>query len=225
MERRTWSLIGASLVLLGLGVLALGLVDQEHAVRQVGDVVADPAAHARGTYTVVGVPQPATLPAVDGADPRPNPGYANATEHVSVWRLDGRDVQSRVTLAVDGPDPAGATHWSLRNETRRPGDAVPLSVQEEGFTLRGPHAVFLIEGFAGGPAKTLLWGVYEGVFKEPLQPKPSQFEGHIATALPDGTPLPDGALVFWVTEYTAQCSSKFIPPEYEEEPVADTAEA
>lgn len=218
MQRRTWTLIGAALVLMGIGVLALGLLEDEARVRQVGELVADPQGHSQGSFTLVGVPQPPRLERQDGSSSRENPEYQNTTRHVVMWEHEGRLVQSTLTLSMEGPTEDGSTHWTFRNTTRRAGDgAQALPVQEERFSLRGPHTVFLIESFARGDAMEHLWGIYPGVLKEPVQPKPSQFSGRMATTLPDGAQVPDGALLFWVEEYTAQCSSKFIPEEFQEE--------
>ena len=54
-----------------------------------------------------------------------------------------------------------------------------------------------------------------------MQPKPSQLTGHLASTLPDGSPVPDGVLVYEVKEYKAGCSSKFLPPQEKAKREAD----
>lgn len=213
MNRRSWTIVGAVVAVLGAGVYALGLVEGDADVRQVGDVVADPAAHRGGTYTLVGMPQPAEVPVQapgGGVEMVPNAAHRNETRHVAAWHLDGRLVHSVHALRRD----ADGT-WHATNTSRFAGtdqEAAPTTTA----TFRLPGTAFPIEGFAAqGAAKAWLWATYEGPLRDPLQPKPSQFEGRLLTHLPDGTPLPDGVLVFHVEAYTVGCSSKFLPPEAE----------
>lgn len=220
MRLGTQLTIGLTVVALGVGVMALGLLDQEAAVRQVADVTADPAAHLAGTYTLVGIPQPELLTtfANGGGEPasRPNPQHQNETRHHVAWTAkDGSPRVSTLVLHVESRD--GESHWSLRNETRLPGQGLVGPPTHTNWTVTGPHTVMLIQGFPKDGETPWLFGVYEGVLREPLQPKPSQFEGRLATTLPGGVPVPAGALVFEVEEYTAGCSSKFIPEEHRDE--------
>ncbi len=223
MNRRTQAIIGLTVVLLGVGVVALGFLDDEATVRYVEDLLRDPAAHAAGSYTVLGVPQPQqlTVTASDGASVvEVNPSFTNTTVNAVGWQLDGKLMVSTHTLSVLGPDPVtGVSQWSFRNETREAGRAAIIGEPREAtWTMTGPHMVFLIEGFVNDNGEIpAVFGVYHGSLREPMQPKPSQFQGHLLTELADGTPLPDGTLLFGVQEYTAGCSSKFLPPEAREE--------
>lgn len=222
MKLGTQLTIGLTVVALGVGVMALGFVDQEAAVRQVYDVTRDPGAHLGGPYTVVGIPQPEVLTTFASggeAVKRPNPAFVNETRHHTAWdAADGTRHVSTMVLRVDGPGADGVSHWSLRNETRVPGQGLVGAPTFTNWTVSGPHMVILIQGFPDENGETpWLFGVYQGVLREPLQPKPSQFEGRVATVLPGGVPVPSGAVVFSVEEYTAGCSSKFIPEEHRDE--------
>lgn len=228
MRLGTQLTIGLTVVALGIGVVALGFVDQEAAVRQVSDVTRDPGAHTTGTYTLVGIPQPeilTTFASGGEAVQQPNPAHRNETRHHVAWdAADGTRHVSTLILRVDGPDADGVSHWSLWNETRVPGRGLVGTPARTDWTVTGPHTVILIEGFPDDGETPRMFGVYEGVLREPLQPKPSQFEGRVATALPGGVPVPDGAVVFAVEEYTAGCSSKFIPEEHRDEYADDAAD-
>ncbi len=226
MKRRTQLIIGFAVVALGIMVLSLARFGGEDQVRQVQEVVADPARHDEGTYTMLGVPQPPEIPLTGDAGVvlRPNPGFENATVQVTAWQKDGITYHSARTLAV-AYEEGGVTHWSFRNETRLPGhpDLAFPTVEIE-WDLAG-LAAFPVQGFDDGTQPLpRVWAVYGGVSNEPMQPKPSQFTGRLLRELPDGTPLPDGALVFEVDEYTAGCSSKFLPPEEKERIAAAEAE-
>lgn len=220
MNPRTWTLIGATVVVLGLGVLALGLVEQESTVRQVGQVVTAPEGYTAGTWTLVGVPQPATVPVfAEGAVGKaPNPAFAdapNATKRVVLWEQEGRPMQSVHRVEMEARD--GATHWRHTNTTRTAGGEDPVSIANATWTITGAHTAFPIEGFQKGDVdEAWVWAVYDGTLRDPLQPKPSQFTGRLMTHLPDGTPLPDGVLLFDVETYTAGCSSKFLPDDHED---------
>lgn len=219
MNRRTQAIIGATLALLGIGVVALGYLEDESTVRYVGDVLAEPTAHASGTYTLLGVPQPPTLQvaASDGStEVRPNPDYAPETRHTTMEERDGRLVQVTRVVTVEGPDAQGATHWSLATTVRDPSTGATDGEPPRTWSVTGTHLVFLIEGFPDGDgASPTVWGVYHGTLRDPIQPKPSQFEGRLAAD------VPEGALVYEVDTYTAGCSSKFLPPdvaaEYDED--------
>ncbi len=223
MNRRTQAIIGVTVIVLGVGIVALGFIDDEASVRYVDDLIRDPSGHSAGSFTVMGIPQPREI-TVTGSDGtsrvESNGGFSNQTTSVVGWQHDGRLMVSTHTLWVSGPDAAtGVSHWTFRNETREAGrpDLVAEPI-EASWNLTGPHLVFLIQGFVdeNGETPTVL-GVYRGTLREPMQPKPSQFKGHLLTELPDGTRLPDGALVYGVDTYTAGCSSKFLPPEAREE--------
>ncbi|MGB0652675.1 MAG: hypothetical protein ACPGQL_05695 [Thermoplasmatota archaeon] len=205
MQRRTQLLIGLTVVALGVGVVALGALESESTVRYVEDVLDTPQAHERGTYTLLGVPQPAELPAPGGTT-QPNPDYANQTVTLVPWTTqDGRRVVSTHTVTVEIRD--GGSHWHLQNVTHELGRPEPIApAVEHSWTVTGPHLVVRIQNFAYGetPARHI-WGVFEGSLRDPIQPKPSQFEGRVS--LEHGTP------VYVVDEYTAGCSSKFLPPE------------
>ena len=211
MKQGTWAIVGATLILLGVGVVSLGFLQDEQAVRQVWDVLADPAAHGRGEYVLIGVPQPSHLKAGLG-EPRPNPEYRNETRHVEAWTAAGITYHTThiVTVVADGTDSV----WTYTNHTQLPGRPDTAIQTHASWRLAGPHTVFLIQGFPDDQGETpWLWGVYHGTIREAVQPKPSQFRGHVADVLGD-VQLPRGALVYQVTEFTAGCSSKFLPDEY-----------
>lgn len=217
MNRRSQAIIGATLALLGVGAVALGYAEDESTVRYVADIMDDPAAHQRGTYTLLAIPQPHTLnPGTD--QERPNPDRPDHTTHTTMETIDGRPTQVTYTLTVAGPDDDGISHWSLQKTLRVPGTTDVETPPPTNWTVDGPHHVFLIQGFpdAQGDAP-VLWGVYDGDLRDPLQPKPSQFTGHLATTLPGGEAVPEGARVYEVAEYTAGCSSKFLPDDVAEE--------
>ncbi|HEX2067023.1 MAG TPA: hypothetical protein VHI93_09450, partial [Candidatus Thermoplasmatota archaeon] len=79
----------------------------------------------------------------------------------------------------------------------------------------GAGEAFPVAAFTDGEHQRV-WAWYDRAPGSPLQPKPSQFHGHLLTHLPDGTVLPAGALVYRVESYTAGCSSKFLPPELQD---------
>jgi hypothetical protein len=215
MQRRTQVLIGVALVALGVGAWALSLAEGEGNVRRVEDVLAEPQRYATGSTVLLGVPQPEVVPvaAAEGTVLRANDGWANATSTTVAWMdLDGTLWHSTRTVAAETD--GDQTRWTYRNETRHPGAAqaaFPPVVVE--WTTAGPR-VFAIEAFHDATAETpRIWGLYDGVLKDPMQPKPSQFTGRLLTQLPDGRPVPDGAFLYDVEEFKAGCSSKFLPPE------------
>jgi hypothetical protein len=219
MDRRTQVLIGLAVVALGVGAWALGLADGEGNVRRVEDVVAAPQRYSAGSTVLLGVPQPPQVPvaAAEGTVLRANPGWANLTSSTVRWTDDAGAVwysTRTVTAQADGD----ATRWTYRNETRvlpsDPAPAVPAVVVE--WTTEGGR-VFAIEAFRDATQDTpRIWGLYDGVLKDPMQPKPSQFTGRLLDTLPDGRPVPDGAFLYDVDEFKAGCSSKFLPPEEKE---------
>lgn len=219
MQRRTQALIAVAVVALGIGAWALGLADSEANVRRVEDLVAEPGRYQAGEHVLLGVPQPLQVPvaASEGTVLRDNPGWSNATSTTARWTdADGATWYSTRTVTAE-PDGA-VVRWSYRNETRRlPADPLPAyePVVLEWTTTGG--RLFAIEAFRDSTADTpRIWGVYDGTLKDPMQPKPSQFTGRLMATLPDGRPLPDGALLYHVEEFKAGCSSKFLPPEEKE---------
>lgn len=208
MRVRTQVIIGATLVALGLGVVALGFIDDEARVRQVADVLADPAAHQDGTFTLIGIPQPEQLVSLDAS--QPNPERVNATTWVTAWG----DFHTTHTMEAIQDDTG--TTFLYSNRTQEAGRPDTAAWTNETWRLDGRHTLFLIQGFPDANGETpWLWGVYEGTLRETLQPKPSQFEGRLMTQL-DGQPLPTGAWIFEVEEFTAGCSSKFLPEDHQE---------
>lgn len=220
MNRRTQWTIGITVIVLGAGVMGLAFFEEESSVRYVEDIQGDPGGHALGSFTLLGFPQPPVLTVV-GADgssmEQANPHYRNETRNVVAWQDDGVLYHSVHTVRVDGPDASGTSHWSLRNETRVAGQAeTAFPITWSNWTIEGDHRVFLIQGFPDANGESpLIFGVFTGPLRDPMQPKPSQFEGHVMTSV-DGVDVPSDALVYWVEEYTAGCSSKFIPPTVEE---------
>ena len=225
MQRRTQVLIGLAVVALGLGAWALGLAEGEGSVRRVEDVLAEPHRYATGSTVLLGVPQAPEVPvaAAEGTVLRPNPAWSNATSSTVRW-TDGAGATWYSTRTVTAePQADGSVAWTYRNETRRlPADPEPaFEPATVAWTTSGGRA-FAIEAFHDATADTpRIWGLYGGVLKDPMQPKPSQFTGRLLTQLPDGRPVPDGAFLYDVQEFKAGCSSKFLPPE-EKERLADS---
>lgn len=215
MNGRTQLLIGLAVVLLGLGVVALAFVGDEARVTRVEDVIADPARHGRADSILLGVPQPELVPvtAASGVELAANPAWSNRTATTVRWGDATGTYYSTRTVAVRALD--GAVEWTWRNETRRlPSDPqLAFPAEERAWTTTGARA-FTVQAFDDGDGDTpRVWALYGGPLKDPMQPKPSQFTGRLASTLPDGSPLPDGVLVYEVEEYKAGCSSKFLPPE------------
>ena len=215
MNRRTQLLIGVAVVVLGLFVVSLGFASGESNVRRVEQVVAAPAAHTRGHYVLLGVPEPELIPltGASGVELQPNPAWSDTTSTTVRWEKDGQTYYSTRSVTVNA---TGETaFWSFRNETRRlPSDPdLAWPAQTSNWTTTGQR-VFAIQAFDDGDGDTpRVWGLYAGVLKDPMQPKPSQFTGHLLARLPDGSPVPDGAYLYDASEYKAGCSSKFLPPE------------
>lgn len=208
LSTRFW--IGGALLLTGLSVATLAMLGGGSDVRQVADVLAAPGAHVRGSYTLVGVPEPAQVPVSAGM--APNPDATNETTTVAVWARGTTTYHSALHLHAESCG-VTCTRFTFTNATRVAGrDALAWPAATTNWTVQG-H-VFPVRGFqSGSTVPPTIWAVYTGAVKDPLQPKPSQFTGRLATAAPDGTPLPPGAYVFQVDSYVAGCSSKFIPPE------------
>jgi hypothetical protein len=217
MQRRTQVLIGLAVVALGIGAWALGLASGQSSVHRVEDVVAAPAQFDSGSHVLLGVPQPSEVPvsAQEGTVLRPNDQWSNTTSSTVHWTdAQGNGWYSTRTVTITAA--ADATHWSYRNETRRlpadPAPALPPVTME--WTTPATTRAFAIEAFHDATTDTpRIWGLYSGLLKDPMQPKPSQFTGHLLATLPDGRAVPDGAYLYDVQEYKAGCSSKFLPPE------------
>lgn len=215
MNRRSRVLIGASILAIGAVTFWLAATQAQPDVRQVGDVVADPQAHGSGRFTLVGVPEAELIPVTtaNGMALEQNPQWSNMTRRTVTWFENGETRFSTHTLRVEAR--GGQLHWSFRNETRRtPAEPIIGTPVEARWTHGDAGQAFPVEAFAQGPGgPTRIWALYGKAPEAPLQPKPSQFKGHLMTSLPDGSPVPEGALVWIVEEYTAGCSSKFLPPE------------
>jgi hypothetical protein len=213
MKGRTRLLIGLSLVALGLGVAAMGLFEDGSDVRYVEDMVERPAAHMHGEYTLMGIPQPIQVPLTGGTGTQleDNPGWVNETRTVAAWTRGGTTYHSTHILSAE---PGTLTsRFTFRNETRVAGDdALAFPAEETAWDAAG--RAFTVQAFDDGDGDTpRVWAFYAGPLKQAMQPKPSQFTGHVLARLPDGTPLPDRAVLYQVEEFTAGCSSKFLPPE------------
>lgn len=216
MQRRTQVLIGVAVVALGLGAWGLGLADGQSSVRRVEDVIAEPQRYSAGDTVLLGVPQPAEIPiaAAQGTVLRANPSWSNMTSSTVRWMADdGSPWYSTRTVTADTQ--GTVTKWTYRNETRAlPADPEPAFDPVVVEWTTSAARVFAIEAFHDATQDTpRIWGIYSGVLKDPMQPKPSQFTGRLLDVLPDGRPTPDGAFLYDVDEFKAGCSSKFLPPE------------
>ncbi|MHB8632617.1 MAG: hypothetical protein ACYDBQ_01435 [Thermoplasmatota archaeon] len=203
--------IGAVLVASGVAMAGAALWGKGSDVRQVADVLAAPADHVHGRWTLLGVPEPPQVPVTTASGPSlvENGVAVTTTTTVTAWTRGGITYHSTHILNAT-PDATG-THFSFRNETRVAGHP-QLAFPPVVASWEMPGRAFGVRGFqVDSSTPPAVWAVYAGPFKEPLQPKPSQFVGHLAGTV-GGQPLPDGALVYLVESYTAGCSSKFIPP-------------
>lgn len=215
MNGRTRLLIGLAVIALGLGLVALAFYEDDAAVRRVEDLLADPEGHDAGSFVLLGVPQPSEVPVTSSAGValQPNDDWTNTTSSTIRWSRDGLSVYSTrtVQVAVDGEQ---AT-WTYTNTTRRlPTDGEPLEPPTTRTWQTAATRAFTVQAFDDGDGSTpRVWALYDGPLKDPMQPKPSQLTGHLATALPDGSPVPDGAFIWLVSDFKAGCSSKFLPPE------------
>lgn len=223
MNARTRILVGVSILALGGATLWLAATQGEDDVRFVEDVLRRPAEHTAGSYTLMGVPQPAQVPLTgpSGTFLAPNPHAGNETVRTVAWLHEGQPAHSIHTLRAEVAA-NGSLQWTFRNETHRPGDPnALLPVVESAWTLGRAGEAFPVLGFSPDgqvhPHTPRVWALYTQAPENPIQPKPSQFTGRLMTALPDGSPLPEGALIYEVTQYTAGCSSKFLPPAYQED--------
>lgn len=200
MDAGAQAIVAFSAIAVGLGTVAVAmLVDEDARFRQVEDLLADPAGHREGTFTIIGVPEAS----LDDA----------STRRVAVWMEGGDAWQSEVVVRAAGPDATGVTRWTSENRTRSPGAAAPETAPTVlAWNVAGAHTAFRIHAFSGEGA---VWAIYKGVIPEPLEPKPSQFDGRLARALPDGRAVPTDVLVFEVDDYKIGCSSKLVPADAE----------
>ncbi|MEA3190074.1 MAG: hypothetical protein QOD77_656 [Thermoplasmata archaeon] len=219
MNARSRLLVGVAILAAGAATFWLAASQSEAAVRQVPEILADPAAHTTGSWTMLGVPQPRQIPLTgpNGTYLAPNPAFSDAIAWTQGWTQDGVRLYSTLRLSIEETN--GEVAWTLRNETRRsPADPEPaLPPTETAWRLGRAGQVFPVEALAGvGETPARVWAWYDAAPEHPLQPKPGQFTGRLLTALPDGTALPPGALVYQVDGYLVGCSSKFLPPGAEE---------
>lgn len=220
MNARSRLLVGAAILALGAGTLWIAATQSQDDVRYVESILAAPESHRDGHYTLMGIPEPPQVPILgaNGTALVANPDFANATRSTIRWQRDGATYFSTHTLAIQ-PESDGRLKWTFRNETRRtPADPQLAFPLEESTWHHGMgHQAFPVVAFSADAkvhADTpRIWAFYDKAPEHPMQPKPSQFTGRLMTTLPDGTPLPDGALVYDVDTFTAGCSSKFLPPE------------
>jgi hypothetical protein len=223
MNLGTQLMVGATFLALGGITLWIAATQAEQDVRYVEQLLADPDAHREGAYTLMGIPQPATIPVTtpQGTQLQANPDHEGTVRSVTTWMHEGLAVFSIHELSVSERED-GRLEWTFRNTTKRtPADPSPLWAPVQSTWIFGqsgeayPVVAFTQDG-KRHPDTPRIWA-YQGKAPEnPVQPKPSQFVGRLMTHLPDGTPLPDGAHIFDVREYTAGCSSKFLPPESRE---------
>lgn len=199
MNRRTQALIGVTVLLLGVGVYALGFLSQESTVRYVHDLHADPQAHSHGAYTVLGIPQPRLLANQGNAA---NPDFDAATLSAVRWKQEGTAYVATLSFAIR-PATDGWT-WHLHNVTKTTGSATVVTDSWANGTLPAGGLVFQVDDFETGDT---VWAWFGGALRDPILPKPSQLTGHLRDDLPRGALLfdvePDG--------FTVGCSSKFLP--------------
>ncbi len=213
MNRRTWTLIGGMVVLLGIGLVALGQFEGEQTVRYVEDIQAEPVAHQTGSYTLLGIPQPEQVPLTgpNGSYMAANANYA-PVQTLHAWS-DANGTLWHSTHTVHATPGEHAIGWRLENSTRAPYTGAALPTTNTTWQT-APGLAFPIEAFDDGDGHSpRIWAVLPGPASQPLQVKPSQFTGQLLTHDATGAPLPPGVLIWTVDEYVAGCSSKFLPPE------------
>lgn len=204
MDRRTQAIIAGTIVLLGLGVVALGFIEEESGVRYVADMHEDPSGHAAGTYTLIGEVQPRLLPDGNGTE---NPAWQDTISWVMRDVRDGVSYLHTNELAAiqqdDGTIDWTLSSWSQRTDRSAPeGDPVVHQWSSEGI-------LFQVRDFETGQH---VWAVAQTVPGE-LFVKPSQMEGRLLGTLD----VPEGALIFEVDSMAQQCSSKFVPEDLRDE--------
>lgn len=205
MDRKTRAIIAATVVALGIGVVALGYFEDESTVRYVADVHNDPDALAAGSYTLLGIPQPEEIPT--GA----NPEYAPVI-HVATRVEDATTYRITSTSTVDEVEP-GLHRFTIHRVTTTASSQEVLEESNTTWDLVGDLRVFQVDDFETGQT---VWAAFGGVLNGDIQPKPSQLQGHRAAA-------PDG-LLLWDVEpdgFTVGCSSKFLPDDVADEYDAD----
>jgi hypothetical protein len=216
MNSRTRLVIGALIIGTGAVTLWLASTASQESVRYVEQIVADPSGNTQGSYTLLGVPQPERIPlsGSSGTFLVPNRDWSNETVSERAWSQAGATYSSTLTLTV-AAQADGSIAWRLHNETRLANHAALTSPPTDAtWRLGTAGQAFQVSSFAtAGHQPMRLWAWYDATPENPMQPKPSQFVGHLMTNLPDGSPLPSGALVYEVDQFTAGCSSKFLPPE------------
>jgi hypothetical protein len=204
MNPRTQAIIGVTVLMLGVGVYALGFLASETTVRYVHDLHADPAAHMQKTYTVLGIPQPPTLANQGGAT---NPAFDEATVTAVRWRETGAGREGTVyvaTLRFTIASAGDGWTWFLHNTTKTTGSATVVAESWQNGTLAPGGVIFQLDDFETGDT---VWAWFDGPLRDPILPKPSQLTGNLRAGLPPGALLydvePDG--------FTVGCSSKFLP--------------
>lgn len=218
MNARSRLMVGAAMLALGAGTLWIAATQSEADVRYVEQILFDPASHRAGAFTLMGIPEPAQIPVAGDTQGRvANPNHSDETRDTVAWDLDGvKHYSTRILRVTTQPD--GALHWTFRNETRLlPTDQeLAFPPEERQWTFGHEGEAFPVVGFTADGHRRAdtprIWAWYGKAPENPMQPKPSQFTGRLMVALPDGTVLPEGAHIYEVTQYTAGCSSKFLPP-------------
>jgi hypothetical protein len=161
MNRRTQLIIGVTLIAMGMGVYALGLLEEESAVRYVENLHADPEAHQAGDYTLLGIPQPEA--------------------RVATYQVkEGTVLTTYETELVSHVD--GLAIFNVTKTSRQTSEELPFLVETIAWQQLATHA-FIVEDFGAGGAG--LWAIYDGVLPEELRPKPSQMQGALIVA-PEG---------------------------------------
>jgi hypothetical protein len=206
VDRRSQALTAGMVVLLGVGVLALGFVDDESGVRFVSDLHDEPAAYVTGSYTLIGQVQPATLPHETETGRQPNPEWLDSISWEGRTIVD--DVTYRTIHDLAARAENGTIHWILTKSSQRTDRSAPEGTPEiQEWTSQG--VLFQVADFETGQR---LWAVTTAAPGE-LFVKPSQMEGHLAAE----ENVPSGAMVFEVESMAQQCSSKFVPEDLRDE--------
>lgn len=210
MNRRTRAIIAATLVLIGLGVVALGFLEDESSVRYVGELYSRGETMHDGSFTLLGIPQPAMLP--DGGK---NPEYQEPMGGARSWTdADGTQYITQFAITANQTAPDQWT-FSITEWTSTSGSVAPRGAGETfQWVLEGDYQVFQVQDFETGQRA---WAAFGGVLNGDIQPKPSQLQGHLEGGAPEGLKL-------WLVEpdgYTVGCSSKFLPDDIREDYDAD----
>ncbi len=205
MNRRTRAIIAATVIAIGFGVVALGFVQEESSVRYVGELYSRGETLQSGSYTLMGIPQPALLP--DGSS---NPDYDDPMGGARSWiGDDGTEYITWSEITVNETAP-GQWTFSIHERTSTRSSQTVLDETTTKWTLQGDYRVFQVEDFETGQTA---WAAFGGVLNGDIQPKPSQLQGHLDPTTPS-------ALKLWLVEpdgFTVGCSSKFLPDELQEE--------